>query len=373
MNVTTDGDWTPDRLHVGFFHQDLPRLWMSVSVDLSGVAEKNRERTLSQSFFTSASASCLHWLSCSIQPSISCSMSVSWSKSNLQSFANKPKSHVTRDIRSSHTHNQCHARVCTLPWRNQRLSTQPTKYVCIPDLLKHSPFVVRKAVYHPQRTGEEDEEPWHRRHQGLHLISSLNDTHSNPSSPISSPRGQSRTSSVHPSAHEVRSSSRGRVISSHPDCRTRQNPHLTRRRHHRHKRWRNHSRSDGGRASDRKTPRTALQEPGRRDRRRYHWCRWYVPPCHVWAPTFNAVYQVLAGALLEQSEALLDRGIHPIRIADGFDKACVVAVEQLDRISDRVEFSPENKENLIKTAMTSLGSKMQVSRSFHCFGLTWGQ
>jgi hypothetical protein len=27
---------------------------------------------------------------------------------------------------------------------------------------------------------------------------------------------------------------------------------------------------------------------------------------------------VLAGALLEQAEALLDKGIHPIRIADGF-------------------------------------------------------
>jgi chaperonin GroEL (HSP60 family) len=69
---------------------------------------------------------------------------------------------------------------------------------------------------------------------------------------------------------------------------------------------------------------------------------------------------VLAGALLEQSESLLDRGIHPIRIADGFDRACAVAVEELDRISDRVEFSKENTENLLKTSMTSLGSKMCV-------------
>ncbi|KAF9446818.1 hypothetical protein P691DRAFT_803365 [Macrolepiota fuliginosa MF-IS2] len=67
---------------------------------------------------------------------------------------------------------------------------------------------------------------------------------------------------------------------------------------------------------------------------------------------------VLAGALLEQSEALLDRGIHPIRIADGFERACTVAVEELDRISDRVEFSHDNTENLLKTAMTSLGSKI---------------
>ena len=67
---------------------------------------------------------------------------------------------------------------------------------------------------------------------------------------------------------------------------------------------------------------------------------------------------MLAGALLEQSEELLDRGIHPIRIADGFDRACAVAVEQLDCISDRVGFSKENTGNLLKTAMTSLGSKM---------------
>jgi len=75
---------------------------------------------------------------------------------------------------------------------------------------------------------------------------------------------------------------------------------------------------------------------------------------------------VLAGALLEQSEALLDRGIHPIRIADGFERACAVAVEQLDKISDRVEFSRESSENLMKTAMTSLGSKIvsKANRQF---------
>lgn len=71
-------------------------------------------------------------------------------------------------------------------------------------------------------------------------------------------------------------------------------------------------------------------------------------------------WSVLAGALLEQSEALLDRGIHPIRIADGFDRACRIAVQNLDNIADRVEYSRENTENLLKTAMTSLGSKMYI-------------
>lgn len=75
---------------------------------------------------------------------------------------------------------------------------------------------------------------------------------------------------------------------------------------------------------------------------------------------------VLAGALLEQSEALLDRGIHPIRIADGFDRACAVAVKQLDEIADRIEFSKNNTENLLKIAMTSLGSKI-VSKEHQQF------
>uniref|UniRef100_A0A2I3RB73 T-complex protein 1 subunit epsilon n=3 Tax=Catarrhini TaxID=9526 RepID=A0A2I3RB73_PANTR len=43
---------------------------------------------------------------------------------------------------------------------------------------------------------------------------------------------------------------------------------------------------------------------------------------------------VLAGALLEEAEQLLDRGIHPIRIADGYEQAARVAIEHLDKISD---------------------------------------
>ncbi|KAI0058179.1 hypothetical protein BV25DRAFT_1830349 [Artomyces pyxidatus] len=75
---------------------------------------------------------------------------------------------------------------------------------------------------------------------------------------------------------------------------------------------------------------------------------------------------VLAGALLEQSESLLDRGIHPIRIADGFDRACSVAVKNLEAIADRIEYSKDNTENLLKTAMTSLGSKI-VSKEHRQF------
>ncbi|DAA74246.1 TPA_exp: Uncharacterized protein A8136_3444 [Trichophyton benhamiae CBS 112371] len=75
---------------------------------------------------------------------------------------------------------------------------------------------------------------------------------------------------------------------------------------------------------------------------------------------------VLAGALLEQAADLIDKGIHPIRIADGYDQACDIAVAHLDSISDKVEFSRNEQENLFKVAKTSLGSKI-VSKAHDQF------
>lgn len=71
---------------------------------------------------------------------------------------------------------------------------------------------------------------------------------------------------------------------------------------------------------------------------------------------------VLAGALLESASALLDRGIHPIKIADGFERACAVAVGELERVGDVIEYSKDNTKELLKVAQTSMGSKMYVSR-----------
>ncbi|KAI8906370.1 chaperonin Cpn60/TCP-1 family [Gorgonomyces haynaldii] len=67
---------------------------------------------------------------------------------------------------------------------------------------------------------------------------------------------------------------------------------------------------------------------------------------------------VLAGALLEQAEKLLDKGIHPIRISDGFERACNVAVAHLDSISDTVQVGKDSKDFLLRTAKTCLGSKI---------------
>ena len=75
---------------------------------------------------------------------------------------------------------------------------------------------------------------------------------------------------------------------------------------------------------------------------------------------------VLAGALLEKAADLIDKGIHPIRIADGYDQACELAIAELDRISDTIEFSKDNTENLLRVAKTSLGSKI-VSKAHDKF------
>jgi len=67
---------------------------------------------------------------------------------------------------------------------------------------------------------------------------------------------------------------------------------------------------------------------------------------------------VLAGALLEQAEKLLDRGLHPVRISEGFEQAMEVALKHLQTIADRVEFTKENTTLLVDTAMTTLSSKI---------------
>jgi T-complex protein 1 subunit epsilon len=67
---------------------------------------------------------------------------------------------------------------------------------------------------------------------------------------------------------------------------------------------------------------------------------------------------VLAGALLEQAEALLEKGIHPIRVANGYEEACKLACDHLDKISENIPVSLEEPEGLIKIAQSCLSSKI---------------
>jgi archaeal chaperonin len=68
---------------------------------------------------------------------------------------------------------------------------------------------------------------------------------------------------------------------------------------------------------------------------------------------------VLAGALLQKAEELLDQDVHPTVIVDGYMKASRRAAEALRAVAETVE--PEDKAWLVKVARTSMQTKL-VSR-----------
>ena len=61
-------------------------------------------------------------------------------------------------------------------------------------------------------------------------------------------------------------------------------------------------------------------------------------------------------------------GIHPIRIADGFELAAQKANEHLDTIADKFELDPKNPENLIETAMVWIIITVVWNFGQHCGG-----
>eukprot|EP00238_Polyblepharides_amylifera_P007667 CAMPEP_0196595308 /NCGR_PEP_ID=MMETSP1081-20130531/80740_1 /TAXON_ID=36882 /ORGANISM="Pyramimonas amylifera, Strain CCMP720" /LENGTH=536 /DNA_ID=CAMNT_0041919837 /DNA_START=34 /DNA_END=1644 /DNA_ORIENTATION=+ len=67
---------------------------------------------------------------------------------------------------------------------------------------------------------------------------------------------------------------------------------------------------------------------------------------------------VMAGSMLEQAEGLLDRGVHPLRIAEGYEMASKVAVAKLESIAQTFDYANNNYEQLVKTCMTTLSSKI---------------
>jgi len=65
---------------------------------------------------------------------------------------------------------------------------------------------------------------------------------------------------------------------------------------------------------------------------------------------------VLAGALLEKAEELLDKDVHPTVIVDGYSKASRKATEALEEMAEKI--SPDNKDWLVKVARTSMQTKL---------------
>jgi archaeal chaperonin len=72
---------------------------------------------------------------------------------------------------------------------------------------------------------------------------------------------------------------------------------------------------------------------------------------------------VLAGALLEQAESLINQDVHPTIIVDGYRKAAKKAKQFLQEISDVV--TPNDKSILQKIAKTSMQTKLVRKDSTH--------
>jgi Chaperonin GroEL (HSP60 family) len=70
---------------------------------------------------------------------------------------------------------------------------------------------------------------------------------------------------------------------------------------------------------------------------------------------------VLAGYLIEKAEELIDKGIHPTIIIDGYMKASQEALKILKNVAEKV--NPDDKEILKKIAKTTLSTKMVSSEA----------
>lgn len=70
---------------------------------------------------------------------------------------------------------------------------------------------------------------------------------------------------------------------------------------------------------------------------------------------------VVAGALLDAAQKLLNRGLHPTAISDSFQRAARLAVEILTKMSKPIDLN--DHETLVKIASTSLNSKVVSQQS----------
>ncbi len=72
---------------------------------------------------------------------------------------------------------------------------------------------------------------------------------------------------------------------------------------------------------------------------------------------------VIAGSLLEQCEKLLEKGIHPTTLSEGFQIALEKSLEILKTVTKPVELS--DRESLKNCVNTALASKVVSSNSQH--------
>ncbi|KAK2194975.1 bifunctional Chaperonin Cpn60-GroEL-TCP-1 family/Chaperonin TCP-1, partial [Babesia duncani] len=81
---------------------------------------------------------------------------------------------------------------------------------------------------------------------------------------------------------------------------------------------------------------------------------------------------ILAGALLDKALKFLDRGLHPLHITDGYERACSIAISHLESIAQTLDPFANDNELLKMAAYTSLASKIVSSCQDHLANIAVG-
>ena len=76
---------------------------------------------------------------------------------------------------------------------------------------------------------------------------------------------------------------------------------------------------------------------------------------------------VVAGALLEKAEDLINKDVHPVVVVDGYSKAAEKAQKILEGIAEKID--PENRSEILKVANTSMLTKLVNEDSPHLAGI----
>jgi len=76
---------------------------------------------------------------------------------------------------------------------------------------------------------------------------------------------------------------------------------------------------------------------------------------------------VVAGALLEKAEDLINKDVHPVVVVDGYSRAAEKAQKILEEIAEKID--PTNRGELLKVANTSMLTKLVNEDSPHLSGI----
>ncbi len=76
---------------------------------------------------------------------------------------------------------------------------------------------------------------------------------------------------------------------------------------------------------------------------------------------------VVAGALLEKAEDLINKDVHPVVVVDGYSRAAEKAQKILEEIAEKID--PENRAEILKVANTSMLTKLVNEDSPHLSGI----